>query len=561
MRLPLQCCIALALALAGCGRDGVSPTTASGPQSHAVQGAIVKGPLVGATVNFFHVDDAGQPTGTPVGTVVSDAQGHVSASLPSSNELLIAVTSGGSYVDESDDAGGDNRRRITLGDNEGFQSIVPANATTFAITPFSMAILLRARQIANGGNFGAVYPAVLSQAQAVFGFDPTSLVPDDPLAPNLDTPEAAKYGLLLGGAAYAINSIAIAQGVPVTYQTIIAFIEDLSDGILDGAVNGTTVEFKAVVVGGNTITINGETLRFRNNHYDLYQNLLASINEGAWSDVPPDLPTDLPPIAHGDSITVEHAGNADELDSGADSVLDNDSSTGGEPLTAHLETSPSHGDLTLNPDGTFHYHHDGSDTKTDSFTYTAHTATASSSPATVNITITSPGNGCQSHGGGGGGGGGDDGGDDEGLRKASQSTDELVACPDHYPNVQCGSFFYVPPPGVLHNDSFPPGGEEDPFDVEIVDYPHLGSLFFLDDDGSFEYFASCFGNDENDKAAKAASTKPDSFRYRLHYEGQTSNETSVNLTVDFSCGIIIDGKASGCCIVRDGKATECPVGQ
>jgi VCBS repeat-containing protein len=518
---------ALVLALCACGRDPALTSPAAVSPTRSMEGAIVKGPLVGATVNFFHIDDAGQPIGIPIQTVVSDALGHVSVTLPSSSELLLAVTSGGSYVDESDDAGGDARRRITLGAGEGFQSIVPPNATSFAITPYTMALLLRAREIANGGNFGVVYPLVVSQAIQAFGFNPTTVIPDDPLLPNLDTPDAAKYGLLLGGAAYAIDAIATASGVQVTYQTILAFIEDLSDGILDGSLNGSQINFKSVTIGGNTISINGETLRFRNNHYQEYLDLIATIDEDSLSVTPPDLPTDLPPVARNDSMTVVRGHSQSILDSGADSVLANDSVTGGGTLTAMLETPPTHGTLSLSPDGTFNYHNDGSNATTDLFTYTAHTATASSAPATVFIDITGGGNDPCNGGG----------------QPPTKSTGDFVACDDLHYQVQCSQSIFE---DVRNNDIIPP------FDASLS-AELIGSVSGLvwNGNGTFSYFApSCFPS----LPSKAGGdTETESFSYRLHLifgeESEiASNVANVKIAVDFSCV-----KTNSCCFTT-GKA-------
>jgi hypothetical protein len=70
------------------------------------------------------------------------------------------------------------------------------------------------------------------------------------------------------------------------------------------------------------------------------------------------------------------------------SVLDNDTATGGGPLTARPVTFPTHGELhwsaTTN-DGSFTYVPDGTFQGTDSFTYVANDGTSDSNPATVTI--------------------------------------------------------------------------------------------------------------------------------------------------------------------------------
>jgi hypothetical protein len=93
------------------------------------------------------------------------------------------------------------------------------------------------------------------------------------------------------------------------------------------------------------------------------------------------------PLARADSITVFRGGEASVLDSGADSVLDNDFDIERDPLTAVLYSEPKRGSLELNPDGTFVYRHDGSDKDEDEFRYRAFDGTRYSRRVTVSIRI------------------------------------------------------------------------------------------------------------------------------------------------------------------------------
>src|ERR1041385_1044513 len=112
---PRSAALAIALALAACGGGTTQTSTTDRSVMRSMHGAVVKGPLVGASVSFFHVDAGGNPLGAAIGTATTDALGHVSAGLPSIAEPILAVSSGGSYVDEADDAGGANRRKISPG--------------------------------------------------------------------------------------------------------------------------------------------------------------------------------------------------------------------------------------------------------------------------------------------------------------------------------------------------------------------------------------------------------------------------------------------------------------
>src|SRR3954468_625822 len=98
-------------------------------------------------------------------------------------------------------------------------------------------------------------------------------------------------------------------------------------------------------------------------------------------------PVNDAPVANADAITVAEGGAITVLAGGTTSVLANDTDAENDGLTAVLVSGPSHGTLTLNPDGTFSYRHDGSETTTDSFSYTANDGSANSDPVTVSIAI------------------------------------------------------------------------------------------------------------------------------------------------------------------------------
>ena len=137
--------------------------------------------------------------------------------------------------------------------------------------------------------------------------------------------------------------------------------ENFSDGFIYGATDGNTTTYASV-----TITIN-------------------PVN-------------DLVPNAADDSITVDEGQSTSILDGGATSVLanDTDGDTPANSLTVNDESGapgiqivsgPANGVLVINPDGTFTYTHDGSETTSDSFVYRTFDGNNVSGDATVNITV------------------------------------------------------------------------------------------------------------------------------------------------------------------------------
>ena len=94
-------------------------------------------------------------------------------------------------------------------------------------------------------------------------------------------------------------------------------------------------------------------------------------------------PENTAPIAVNDSYSVNENGTLN-----GSSVLDNDTDIDGGPLTAILVSGPANASsFTFNPDGTFSYVHNGSETTTDSFTYKANDGILDSNIATVTITV------------------------------------------------------------------------------------------------------------------------------------------------------------------------------
>jgi VCBS repeat-containing protein len=361
---------ALVALLAACG--GEPPAQ---PEARVVEGAVIKGAVQGATVKFFTMDAAGNAIdpASPVATVTTDADGRFSAALPNQGTHLLAQTFDGSFADESDPAIGAARRRITLpaAPTPGFEAVLPPNATTLAITPYSHALLIKARLQAAGVNFFNVFDAVRLQATQAFGFDPITTVPADPLSPAATATLAQRqYALLLGAAAQAINAIAASSGRLPDFTDVTAFVNDLgSDGIFD------------------LVNIDDQLRRFRNNNFALYGDVaLPSIDQQLLSQ-PAEVPN-AAPVANADAILVSEGGSATVLSDGSTtSVLANDTDAEGSTLTAAVATGPAAGSLTLNTDGTFSYLHGGGEGATDSFTYVANDGTDDSAPATVTISV------------------------------------------------------------------------------------------------------------------------------------------------------------------------------
>jgi VCBS repeat-containing protein len=187
-----------------------------------------------------------------------------------------------------------------------------------------------------------------------------------------------------------------------------------------------------------------------------------------------------PPTANPDSYMAT-AGAA--LNVAAPGVLANDTDPLGQALTAKLVTSPAHGSLTLNADGSFVYTADVTYSGPDSFTYQANDGIADSNVATVSITV-----------------------------KAANRPP--TANPDNY-GVASGAVLMVAAPGVLANDTDPDGQT---LTARLVAGPAHGMLT-LHPDGSFVYTPT------------AGYNGTDSFTYVANDGIVDSNVATVSISV------------------------------
>ncbi|MBV1879742.1 MAG: hypothetical protein KUG79_19020 [Pseudomonadales bacterium] len=274
-------CIGLLSACGGGG--GGSSSSPAGPQNSApaqisVSGAVIKGPVNGATVEFFNLDDFGNLIGDPVNTTTTNESGNFDIQLDSGFGDLAVVTSGGRFIDESDqEPDVALKRQIQLSESDNLFSIITEGSTSVAITPMTSVLYNRAVLNSSlGGGFLDQFNAANSALSEIAGFDLVTTIPANPVAPDEAATEAQKqYALLLGGLANAINNISQAAGFSEpNFAVVRSVIDDLIDGRLDGFVFGEpTGELSETVTIPTTIDLDTEILRFRNNNAARYEGI------------------------------------------------------------------------------------------------------------------------------------------------------------------------------------------------------------------------------------------------------------------------------------------------
>ena len=150
---------------------------------------------------------------------------------------------------------------------------------------------------------------------------------------------------------------------------------------LSGAPFGPSVEGFSAAVRGDTIVV-----RFK-------ADSSITANGFAIDQIEYTTSPNSAPQANADDYT--QFGSDTALSVTAPGVLANDDDLDGDTLTAIKVSNPSHGSVTLNPDGSFTYQPDENYVGPDSFTYKVSDGVVDSGTATVTITVGAGCNGKQ----------------------------------------------------------------------------------------------------------------------------------------------------------------------
>jgi len=191
-----------------------------------------------------------------------------------------------------------------------------------------------------------------------------------------------------------------------------------------------------------------------------------------------------PPVAEDDEYEIDQD---ETLTRVAPGVLENDTDTEGDVLTAEIVTQPEDGTVTLNSDGSFIYEPNAGYFGTDTFTYIANDGEEDSDPATVSITV----------------------------NEVVPPNTAPQAVNDEY-QIDEDETLTRAAPGVLENDT---DDEGDALTAEIVTQPENGTVT-LNSNGSFTY------------EPNTGYSGSDSFTYIANDGNDNSNEATVNITVN-----------------------------
>jgi hypothetical protein len=240
--------VSASLALVACGGGGGGGTGSIGtggtpppPVSGTVSGTAVKGPVSGATVTAYGINNG--TTGAKIASASTDAQGNFSLAMGTYTGPVMLQMTGGTFTDE---AGGGSMSMLPGDVMTAVLPTMTAGATLSGIqlTPLTSMAQTMAQHLTGGMTDANIATANSAVDQYFMVNDILRNVPMNPLVSgsgNAANQDAINYGMTLA----AMSQQARGQGMSSSSAMVTAMMNDASDSIMDGKMSGS-----AVMMGG-----------------------------------------------------------------------------------------------------------------------------------------------------------------------------------------------------------------------------------------------------------------------------------------------------------------------
>ena len=230
----------------GAGGQASLPGASTVPTT-AISGNVVAGPVNGATIQVFAMLPTGKAGKFLAGPFKTKIDGSWVGKIPTSAKgPFIIIASGGSYTDEFTGA------KTTSTTIESTTTDLTAPVPT---TPLTQAFFDRTKEHIAAGASPTNALALSRQAFiASLGFDPSTEVPTNPMAPSAKaSTKQSQYAAILGGLSTILdrqNPAFTALANVKTGVLVAALAKDMVDMKLDGMANGKAIS--VLPVGGTT---------------------------------------------------------------------------------------------------------------------------------------------------------------------------------------------------------------------------------------------------------------------------------------------------------------------
>ena len=247
----LAAVLLLTIGLGGCGSGGgnsFSDGSGSTPDSAAtLQGAAVKGPVSGATVTAFAIENGAM--GAQIGSATTDAQGNFTMPLSDYTGPVLLQMSGGSYTDEA------TGQPVSMAEGEVMTAVMPSLPSTGTIantniTPLTSMAQAMAQNMPGGMTVANITVANDTVTRYFMVGDILTTPPMNPLIFGSGTgasPESRNYGIALA----AMSQYASEIGLSSSAGIVPAMMNDAADGTMDGMLGSRGIVMKG---GGTTMS-------------------------------------------------------------------------------------------------------------------------------------------------------------------------------------------------------------------------------------------------------------------------------------------------------------------
>jgi hypothetical protein len=253
----LMLAIGSSLFLYGCGGGGGGSDATTSGVNGTIMGTAVKGPVNGATVTAFAINNG--VMGTQIGTGTTDAQGNFTMSIGAFSGPVMLRMSGGTYTDEATGAS------MTMQSGDIMTSMMPqavagAVMSGVQITPLTSMSQMRAQSMSGG-----MTPANITAANTAMGnyFSVGDILYTHPMNPLTTgsgtgaTQDMRNYGMILA----AMSKYAQMIGMPVSSGMVTAMMNDAADGVMNGMMGNTQIMMGGMggMMGNNPLSTNAGT--------------------------------------------------------------------------------------------------------------------------------------------------------------------------------------------------------------------------------------------------------------------------------------------------------------
>ncbi len=240
--LALACLGIFAVVLAGCGSSGGdTEQTVNG----LIEGSAIKGPVANADISGFSIGMDGIK-GELIGTAHTDNEGNFSLMIGSHSGPVLLEMAGGHYTDEATGT----MMNVTQGDI--MTSAIPAFRSgemmdEIHITPLTSMAQTMAQNMTGGMSGGNI--TIAHNAVGMY-FDVSDILHTHPMNPLMNDAgtESDQDMIHYGIAMAAISKYAQTMGID-TCAVVTSFMNDISDGQLDGMMDGSGIIMKGGMMG------------------------------------------------------------------------------------------------------------------------------------------------------------------------------------------------------------------------------------------------------------------------------------------------------------------------